>query len=156
VLLTPSCTAALEMGALLCELQPGDEVILPSFTFVSTASAVVRLGARPVFVDVRPDTLNLDEKLVEAAITPKTRAIFPVHYAGVACARDPLRELARRRTLMVVEDAAQGVNAAYRQRALGSLGQLGAYSFHETKNFICGEGGALCINTPEMIERAEI
>lgn len=156
VLLTPSCTAALEMAALLCELQPGDEVILPSFTFVSTASAVVRLGARPVFVDVRPDTMNLDERLVEAAITPATKAIFPVHYAGVGCDMDALQEIARRHDLFVVEDAAQGVNAAYRHRALGSIGHLGAYSFHETKNFICGEGGALCINTPEMIERAEI
>lgn len=156
VLMTPSCTAALEMAALLCELEPDDEVILPSFTFVSTASAVVRLGARPVFVDVRPDTLNLDEDLIEAAITPATRAIFPVHYAGVACAMDRILEVARRHNLFVVEDAAQGVNAAYRGTALGSLGQLGAYSFHETKNFICGEGGALCLNTPELIERAEI
>jgi dTDP-4-amino-4,6-dideoxygalactose transaminase len=156
VLLTPSCTAALEMAALLCNLQPGDEVILPSFTFVSTASAVVRLGARPVFVDIRPDTLNLDEELVAKAITPRTRAIFPVHYAGIGCEMDVLLELANAHDLLVVEDAAQGVNASYKGRALGSIGHLGAYSFHETKNYICGEGGALCLNTPALIERAEI
>jgi dTDP-4-amino-4,6-dideoxygalactose transaminase len=156
VLLTPSCTAALEMAAMLCDLQPGDEVILPSFTFVSTANAVVRLGAQPVFVDVRPDTLNLDESLIERAITPRTKAIVPVHYAGVGCEMDPIMDLARAHKLLVIEDAAQGVNALYRGRPLGSIGHLGAYSFHETKNFICGEGGALCINTPEFIERAEI
>ncbi|MBM4088144.1 MAG: dTDP-4-amino-4,6-dideoxygalactose transaminase [Planctomycetes bacterium] len=155
-LMTPSCTAALEMAAILCELQPGDEVVMPSFTFVSTANAVVRMGARPVFVDIRPDTLNLDERLIEAALSPRTRAIFPVHYAGVACEMDPILELARDRKLLVVEDAAQGVNAYYRQRPLGSLGQLATYSFHETKNFVCGEGGALCVNCPELVERAHI
>jgi dTDP-4-amino-4,6-dideoxygalactose transaminase len=156
VLMTPSCTAALEMAALLCRLQSGDEVILPSFTFVSTASAVVRLGVRPVFVDIRPDTLNLDEELIEREITPRTRAIFPVHYAGIGCNMDRIMGLARQYDLQVVEDAAQGVNAFYRDQALGSIGHLGTYSFHETKNYICGEGGALCINNPELIERAEI
>lgn len=156
VLLTPSCTAALEMAAMLCELGPGDEVILPSFTFVSTANAFVRLGATPVFVDIRPDTLNLDDSLVEAAITPRTKAICPVHYAGVGCEMDRLMTIARKYNLHVVEDAAQGVNAFYDGRALGSIGQMGTYSFHETKNYICGEGGALCINAPEFIERAEI
>jgi dTDP-4-amino-4,6-dideoxygalactose transaminase len=156
VLLTPSCTAALEMAAQLCGLGPGDEVILPSFTFVSTANAVVRLGARPVFVDVRPDTLNLDEGAVAAAVAPRTRAIFCVHYAGVGCAMEPILAVARRHGLAVVEDAAQGVNAFYKGRALGSIGDLGAYSFHETKNYICGEGGALCVNDPALTERAEI
>jgi dTDP-4-amino-4,6-dideoxygalactose transaminase len=156
VLMTPSCTAALEMAAMLCNLKPGDEVILPSFTFVSTANAVARLGARPVFVDIRPDTLNLDDSLIEEAITPKTKAIFPVHYAGVACEMDRIMTIAQQYNLMVVEDAAQGVNAFYNGRALGSIGQLGTYSFHETKNYTCGEGGALCINTPELVERAEI
>jgi dTDP-4-amino-4,6-dideoxygalactose transaminase len=156
VLMTPSCTAALELAAMLCELGPGDEVILPSFTFVSTANAVVRLGARPVFVDVRPDTLNLDERLIEAAVTPRTKAIFPVHYAGVGCAMDRIMELAEAHGLLVVEDAAQAVNSFYRGRALGSVGHLGTYSFHETKNYICGEGGALCINSPRWVERAEV
>ncbi len=156
VLLTPSCTAALEMAALLCDLEPGDEVILPSFTFVSTASAFVRAGARPVFVDIRPDTLNLDENLIEAAVTERTRVIVPVHYAGVACEMDRIREIAKARRLMVVEDAAQGVNSFYRGKALGSLGDVGCYSFHETKNFISGEGGALCVNRPDLVERAEI
>jgi len=156
VLMTPSCTAALEMAAMLCELGPGDEVIMPSYTFVSTATAVVRLGATPVFVDIRPDTLNLDEALIEDAITPRTRAIFPVHYSGVACAMDRIMDLARSYNLRVVEDAAQGVNASYKGRALGSIGHLGTYSFHETKNIACGEGGALCCNSPELIERAEI
>jgi dTDP-4-amino-4,6-dideoxygalactose transaminase len=156
VLMTPSCTAALEMAAMLCNLKPGDEVIVPSYTFVSTASAFVRLGARPLFVDIRPDTLNLDERLLEKAITPRTRAIFPVHYAGVACEMDAIMAIAERHGLIVVEDAAQGVNSFYRGRALGSMGHLGTYSFHETKNYICGEGGALCINRPEYIERAEI
>jgi dTDP-4-amino-4,6-dideoxygalactose transaminase len=156
VLLTPSCTAALEMAALLCDLSPGDEVILPSFTFVSTASAVVRAGGRPVFVDIRPDTLNLDETLIEEAITPRTRAIFPVHYAGVGCEMERIGVLAQKYNLRVVEDAAQAVNASYQGRALGSLGHLGTYSFHETKNFICGEGGALCINDPVLVERAEV
>ena len=156
VLLTPSCTAALEMAAMLCGLQPGDEVILPSYTFVSTANAFARLGARPVFVDIRPDTLNLDETLVEQAVTEKTRAIFPVHYAGVGCQMDRLLAIAQRHGLRLVEDAAQGVNAFWNGRALGSIGDLGAFSFHETKNFICGEGGALCINDPALLERSEI
>jgi dTDP-4-amino-4,6-dideoxygalactose transaminase len=156
VLLTPSCTAALEMAAMLCELGPGDEVIVPSFTFVSTVNAFVRLGARPVFVDIRPDTLNIDEALIERAITPRTKAIFPVHYAGVGCEMDRIMAIARRHSLWVVEDAAQGVNAFYGKRALGSIGHLGAYSFHETKNYTCGEGGALCINDPALAARAEI
>jgi dTDP-4-amino-4,6-dideoxygalactose transaminase len=156
VLMTPSCTAALEMAAMLCDLKPGDEVILPSFTFVSTANAIVRLGAKPVFVDIRPDTLNLDDTLIEQAITPRTKAIFAVHYAGVACAMDRILDVARAYGLMVVEDAAQGVDAFYQGQALGSLGALGTYSFHETKNYISGEGGALCINEPSLIERAEI
>jgi len=156
VLLTPSCTAALEMAAMLCDLGPGDEVIMPSFTFVSTANAVVRLGAKPVFVDVRPDTLNLDDGLIEDAITPRTKAIFPMHYAGVGCAMDRIMRIAEKHGLLVVEDAAQGVNAFYDGRALGSIGHLGCYSFHETKNYICGEGGALCINDERFVERAEI
>ncbi len=156
VLLTPSCTAALEMAALLCDLQPGDEVIMPSFTFVSTASAVVRAGGRPVFVEIRPDTMNMDEQLVAAAISPRTRAIFPVHYAGVSCEMDPILAVARDRGLFVVEDAAQGVNAWYREQALGSLGDMATLSFHETKNYICGEGGALCVNRPELVRRAQV
>lgn len=156
VLLTPSCTAALEMAAMLCDLQPGDEVILPSYTFVSTASAVVRMGAKPVFIDIRPDTLNLDETLIEEAITPRTKAIFVVHYAGVGCEMERIMDIARGYKLWVVEDAAQGVNAFYHGRALGSIGHLGCYSFHETKNLHCGEGGALCINDPNLLERAEI
>jgi dTDP-4-amino-4,6-dideoxygalactose transaminase len=156
VLLTPSCTAALEMAAMLCDVGPGDEVILPSYTFVSTANAVVRLGAKPVFIDIRPDNLNMDETLIEAAITPRTKMILPVHYAGVACEMDTIMAIAERHNLFVVEDAAQGVNATYRGRALGSIGHLGCYSFHETKNYICGEGGALCVNDERFIERAEI
>ena len=156
VLLTPSCTAALEMAALLCELEPGDEVILPSFTFVSTASAFVRAGAKPVFVDIRRDTLNLDENLIESAITERTKVVVPVHYAGVACEMDRILSISRAHGLIVVEDAAQGVNAFYRGRALGSIGDLGCYSFHETKNFISGEGGALCVNRSDLLERAEI
>jgi dTDP-4-amino-4,6-dideoxygalactose transaminase len=156
VLMTPSCTAALEMAAMLYDLRSGDEVILPSFTFVSTANAFVRLGAQPVFVEIRPDTLNLDEDLIEAAITPHTKAIFPVHYAGVSCAMDRIMAIATRHNLLVVEDAAQGVNAFYKGRALGAIGHLGTYSFHDTKNYTSGEGGALCINAPEMIARAEI
>jgi dTDP-4-amino-4,6-dideoxygalactose transaminase len=156
VMLVPSCTAALEMAALLFDLKPGDEVIMPSYTFVSTANAVARLGARPVFVDIRPDTLNLDDALVEEAITERTRAIFPVHYAGVGCAMDRIMTIAGKYNLKVAEDAAQGVNAFHDGRALGSIGQLGCYSFHETKNYICGEGGALCINDPALVERAEI
>ncbi len=155
-LLTHSCTAALEMAALLLDLEPGDEVIMPSYTFVSTANAFVLRGAVPVFVDIRADTLNLDERLVEAAITQRTRAIVPVHYAGVACEMDAIMQIARRHKLMVVEDAAQGVMASYKDRPLGSIGDLGAYSFHETKNLISGEGGALLVNRPELAGRAEI
>ena len=154
--LTPSCTAALEMAAMLGNLGPGDEVIVPSYTFVSTVNAFARLGAKPVFVDIRPDTLNIDERLIEAAITPRTKAIFPVHYAGVSCDMDSIMMIAEAHKLLVVEDAAQGVNAYYKDRALGSIGHFGTYSFHETKNYICGEGGALCINAPEYVERAEI
>ena len=154
--MTPSCTAALEIAAILCDLHEGDEVILPSYTFVSTANAVVRLGARPVFVDIRPDTMNIDEQQIESAITPRTKAIIAVHYAGVSCEMDRIMQIAERRRLLVIEDAAQGVNAAYRGRALGSIGHFGAYSFHDTKNYICGEGGALCVNAPHFTERAEI
>jgi dTDP-4-amino-4,6-dideoxygalactose transaminase len=156
VLLTPSCTAALEMAAILCRLQPGDEVIMPSYTFVSTANAFVREGAKPVFVDIRPDTLNIDEELIEAAITPRTRAICPVHYAGVPCEMDRIMEIAEKHNLIVIEDAAQAVNSWYKGRACGSIGHLGCYSFHETKNYTCGEGGALCINRTDFVERAEI
>jgi dTDP-4-amino-4,6-dideoxygalactose transaminase len=156
VFLTPSCTAALEMAAILCDLKEGDEVIMPSYTFVSTANAVVLRGARPVFVDIRPDTLNLDESRIERAITGRTRAIFPVHYAGVACEMDAIMSLAERHDLFVVEDAAQGVNAFYKGRALGSIGHLGCFSFHETKNYISGEGGAVCVNDPHFTDRAEI
>ncbi|MEI7701137.1 MAG: dTDP-4-amino-4,6-dideoxygalactose transaminase [Planctomycetia bacterium] len=156
VLMTPSCTASLEMAAQLCDAGPGDEVIMPSYTFVSTASAFVRMGATPVFVDIRPNTLNIDETLIEAAITPRTKAICVVHYAGVSCEMDVIMEIARRHKLRVVEDAAQGVNSWYNGQALGAIGDLGCYSFHETKNYICGEGGALCINDPALIERAEI
>jgi dTDP-4-amino-4,6-dideoxygalactose transaminase len=155
-LLTHSCTAALEMAALLIDVQPGDEVILPSYTFVSTANAFVLRGAVPVFVDVRADTMNLDERQVEAALTARTRAIVPVHYAGVACAMDEILHIAERHGLVVVEDAAQGVMSAYRGRPLGSLGALGAYSFHETKNIISGEGGALLVSDPALAGRAEI
>jgi len=155
-LLTHSCTAALEMAALLLDIEPGDEVIMPSFTFVSTANAFVLRGAKPVFVDVREDTLNLDELLIEAAITDRTRAIVPVHYAGVSCEMDTIMDIARRRNLKVVEDAAQGVMATYKGRPLGSIGHLGAYSFHETKNVISGEGGSLLVNEPDMALRAEI
>lgn len=155
-LLTHSCTAALEMAALLLDLQPGDEVIMPSFTFVSTANAFVLRGALPVFVDIRADTLNIDERLIEAAITPRTRAICVVHYAGVACEMDAIMSIARRHQLPVIEDAAQGILAEYRGRPLGSIGDLAAYSFHETKNVISGEGGCLLINNPAYVERAEI
>lgn len=156
VLLTPSCTASLEMAAMLANLGPGDEVIVPSYTFVSTVNAFVRVGAEPVFVDIRPDTLNIDDRLIERAITPRTKAIFPVHYAGVACEMDHIMTLAGKYDLLVVEDAAQGVNSYYDGRALGSIGHMGCYSFHETKNFVCGEGGALCINDPALVRRAEI
>ncbi len=156
VLMTPSCTAALEMAMALCDLGPGDEVILPSYTFVSTANAIVRVGATPVFVDIRADTLNIDERLIESAITQKTKAIVPVHYAGVGCEMDGILDMANKYHLLVIEDAAQGVGAYFNSRALGSIGHLGTYSFHETKNYICGEGGAICINDPAMIKRAEI
>ena len=155
-LLAHSCTAALEMAALLADVKPGDEVIMPSYTFVSTANAFVLRGAVPVFVDIRPDTLNLDEKLIEAALTEKTRAIVPVHYAGVGCEMDAIMDIARRYELLVVEDAAQAVMASYKGRPLGSIGDLGAVSFHETKNVISGEGGALLVNNPRFAERAEI
>jgi dTDP-4-amino-4,6-dideoxygalactose transaminase len=155
-LLTHSCTAALEMAAILCDLGPGDEVIMPSFTFVSTANAFVLRGAVPVFVDIRPDTLNLDERQVARAVTARTRAIVPVHYAGVACEMDALMALARERDLIVVEDAAQGVLSEYKGRKLGAIGHLGCLSFHETKNVISGEGGALLVNDPRFVERAEI
>ncbi|WP_312703793.1 dTDP-4-amino-4,6-dideoxygalactose transaminase [Stutzerimonas nitrititolerans] len=155
-LLTHSCTAALEMAALLLDIRRGDEVIMPSYTFVSTANAFVLRGGVPVFVDVREDTLNLDERLIEAAITPRTRAIVPVHYAGVACEMDTIMAIAKRHGLKVVEDAAQGVMASYKGRALGSIGDLGAYSFHETKNVISGEGGALLANDAALAMRAEI
>jgi len=156
VLLTPSCTAALELAVLLCDLEPGDEVVMPSFTFVSTANAVLRAGGTPVFIDIRCDTLNLNETHVEGAIGPRTRAIIPVHYAGVGCEMDEILQIAERHQLMVVEDAAQGVNAFYRGRALGSIGRVGTFSFHETKNYICGEGGALCVNDGELLERAYV
>ncbi len=156
VLLTHSCTAALEMAALLAGIEPGDEVIMPSFTFVSTANAFALHGAQIRFVDIRPDTLNIDERLIEAAITDKTKAIVPVHYAGVACEMDTICEIAKRHDLMVIEDAAQGVNATYKGRYLGTLGHLGTFSFHETKNFIAGEGGALLVNDENLIDRAEI
>ena len=155
-LLTHSCTAALEMAALLLDLQPGDEVIMPAFTFVSTANAFVLRGAIPVFVDIRADTLNIDEGLLEAAITPRTRAICVVHYAGVACEMDAIMAIASRHGLQVVEDAAQGVLSAYRGKPLGTIGELGCFSFHETKNIISGEGGALLCRDSTYAERAEI
>lgn len=155
-LLTHSCTAALEMSALLAEVGPGDEVIMPSYTFVSTANAFVLTGATPVFVDIRDDTLNLDERLVADAVTTRTRAIVPVHYAGVACAMDELQAVADRHDLLVIEDAAQGLDARWRGKPLGTLGDLGCLSFHETKNVVSGEGGALLVNRTSLIERAEI
>lgn len=157
VLLTPSCTASLEMAALLINLQPGDEVIMPSYTFVSTANAFVLRGATIVFVDIRPDTLNIDESKIEAAITEKTRAIVPVHYAGVACEMDAIMALAAQYKLWVIEDAAQGVMSRYKGRALGTIGHIGCFSFHETKNYTAGgEGGATLINDAALIERAEV
>lgn len=156
-LLTPSCTAALEMAALLIDIQPGDEVIMPSYTFVSTANAFVLRGASIVFVDIRPDTMNIDETLIEAAITDKTKAIVPVHYAGVACEMDVIMDIAERHNLYVIEDAAQGVMSSYKGRSLGSIGHLAAFSFHETKNYSSGgEGGLLLINDEEFIQQAEI
>ena len=155
-LLTTSCTHALEMASYLCDIKPGDEVIMPSYTFVSTADAFVLRGAKIVFVDIRPDTMNIDEKLIESAITDKTKAIVPVHYAGVACEMDTIMSVAKKYGLKVVEAAAQGVHAFYKGRALGTIGDFGCYSFHETKNYILGEGGALLFQKDEYLERAEI
>lgn len=155
-LLTTSCTHATEMAALLCDIQPGDEVIMPSYTFVSTADAFVLRGANVVFVDIRPDTMNIDETKIEDAITEKTKAIVPVHYAGVACEMDTIMDIARRHNLKVIEDAAQGVMSFYKGQALGTIGDYGCFSFHETKNYSMGEGGALLIHDPAMIEEAEI
>lgn len=155
-LLTTSCTHATELAAILTNIQPGDEVIMPSYTFVSTADAFVLRGAKAIFVDIRPDTMNIDEKLIEDAITEKTRAIVPVHYAGVACEMDTICEIAKRHHLSVIEDAAQGVKATYKGKALGSIGDFGCYSFHETKNYSMGEGGALLIQDSKQITQAEI
>jgi dTDP-4-amino-4,6-dideoxygalactose transaminase len=155
-LLTHSCTSALDLAALLLDFKSGDEIILPSYTFVSTANAFVLRGAVPVFVDIRADTLNLDERLIEAAITPRTRAIVPVHYAGVSCEMDSIVAIARRHNLRIVEDAAQGIMAGYKGRVLGAIGDLGTFSFHETKNIISGEGGCLLVNDPKLALRAEI
>ncbi|MEI3245895.1 MAG: dTDP-4-amino-4,6-dideoxygalactose transaminase [Lachnospiraceae bacterium] len=155
-LLTTSCTHATEMAALLADIQPGDEVIMPAYTFVSTADAFVLRGATVVFVDIRPDTMNIDETKIEAAITEKTKAIVPVHYAGVACEMDTIMDIARRHHLLVIEDAAQGIMSSYKGRALGSIGDYGCFSFHETKNYSMGEGGCLLIRDPEKIEEAEI
>lgn len=155
-LLTHSCTAALEMMALLCNIVQGDEVIMPSFTFSSTANAVVLRGGVPVFADIRPDTLNINENLIEDAITPKTKAIFPVHYAGVGCEMNRILQIAKKHNLFVIEDAAQGFLAKYKNKYLGTIGDMGAFSFHETKNIISGEGGALLVNNSRFIERAEI
>lgn len=156
VLLTTSGTTALDMAMLLCNLQPGDEVILPSYTFSSTATSAVLVGAKLVFVDIRPDTMNIDEKKIEAAITEKTKVIVAMHYAGVACEMDVIMDIARRHNLLVIEDAAQGVMSSYKGKALGTIGDFGCYSFHETKNYSMGEGGALVINNPAYNERAEI
>ena len=156
VLLTTSGTSALDLSMLLCDLKPGDEVILPSYTFSSTANAFAIYGAKLVFVDIRPDTMNIDETKIEAAITDKTRAIIVVHYAGVACEMDTIMDIAKRHNLLVVEDAAQGVMSKYKGKYLGTIGDMGCYSFHETKNYSMGEGGAIIINNPEYIERAEI
>lgn len=155
-LLTTSCTHALEMAAVLSEIKPGDEVIMPSYTFVSTADAFVQRGAKIIFVDIRPDTMNIDERLIEDAITERTKAIVPVHYAGVACEMDTIMDIAERHNLYVIEDAAQGVMSTYHGKALGTIGDFGCYSFHETKNYSMGEGGALMIHEPEFINPAEI
>ena len=155
-LLTTSCTHALEMSALLADIQPGDEVIMPSYTFVSTADAFVLRGAKVVFVDIRPDTMNIDENLIEAAITERTRAIVPVHYAGVSCEMDTIMEIAKKHKLLVIEDAAQGMLSTYKGKELGAIGDFGCYSFHETKNFSMGEGGAILIQDEKYIEDAEI
>lgn len=156
VLLTTSCTHALEMSAILADIKPGDEVIMPSYTFVSTANAFVLRGAKIVFADIRPDTMNIDERLIEDAITSKTKAIVPVHYAGVSCEMDTIMKIAKKYNLYVIEDAAQGVMSKYKGRALGTIGDFGCYSFHETKNYTMGEGGAILIQNSEAIERAEI
>ncbi len=155
-LLTTSCTHATEMAALLCDIKPGDEVIMPSYTFVSTANAFVLNGASIVFVDIRPDTMNIDENLIEAAVTPKTRAIVPVHYAGISCEMDKILQIAEKYSLKVIEDAAQGVMSEYKGRPLGTIGDFGCFSFHETKNYSMGEGGCLLIRDKDMIEKAEI
>ena len=154
--ITTSCTHALEMAALLVDIKEGDEVIMPSYTFVSTANAFVLRGAKVVFVDIRPDTMNMDENLIEEAITDKTKAIVPVHYAGIGCEMDTIMRIAGKHNLFVIEDAAQGMMATYKGRALGAIGDIGAYSFHETKNYTCGEGGAILINDDRYVERAEI
>ncbi|MBZ2192816.1 dTDP-4-amino-4,6-dideoxygalactose transaminase [Pseudoalteromonas arctica] len=157
VLLTPSCTASLELAAILINIHPGDEVIMPSYTFVSTANAFVLRGAKVIFVDVRPDTMNINESLIEAAVTDRTRAIVPVHYAGIACEMDSILAIAEKHSLWVIEDAAQGVMSTYKGKALGTIGHIGCYSFHETKNYSAGgEGGAILINDSKLIERAEI
>jgi dTDP-4-amino-4,6-dideoxygalactose transaminase len=156
VLLTHSCTAALEMSAILADIEPGDEIIMPSYTFVSTASSFVLRGGVPVFIDIRPDTLNINENMIEAALTARTRAILPVHYAGISCEMDIIMDIAGRHNLFVIEDAAQGIMSTYKGRPLGSIGHFGACSFHETKKIISGEGGALLINDEKFVERAEI
>ncbi len=156
VLLTHSCTGALEMSAILCDIQPGDEVIMPSFTFVSTANAFVLRGGVPVFIDIRPDTLNMDENKIKAAITKKTKAIVPVHYAGVPCAMDVICDIAKKHNLYIIEDAAQALLSSYNGKYLGTIGDIGTLSFHETKNIISGEGGALLLNNEKFIERAEV
>ena len=155
VMLTTSCTHALEMAAHLCDIKPGDEVIMPSYTFVSTADAFVLKGAKIVFVGIRPDTINIDEKQIEAAVTEKTKVIVPVHYSGVACEMDTIMAIAKKYNLKVVEDAAQGVDAFYKGKALGTIGDFGCYSFHETKNYTMGEGGAILFNNGEYQEKAE-
>lgn len=156
IYLTTSGTTALEMACMLVDLKPGDEVILPSFTFSSTATAIILFGATPVFVDIRPDTMNIDENKIEEAITDKTKAIMVMHYAGIACEMDTIMEIARKHNLLVIEDAAQGVNAMYKDKYLGTIGDLGCYSFHETKNYSMGEGGAISINNEKFLDRAAI
>jgi dTDP-4-amino-4,6-dideoxygalactose transaminase len=156
ILLTHSCTAALEMAAILADIKPGDEVIMPSYTFSSTANAFVLRGGVPVFVDIRPDTLNLDESQIESAITPQTKVVVPVHYAGVGCEMDTIMDIADRYSLLVIEDAAQGIMSSYKGRPLGNIGHMAAFSFHQTKNAVSGEGGALLLNNPTWVERAEI
>jgi dTDP-4-amino-4,6-dideoxygalactose transaminase len=156
ILLTHSCTAALEMSAFLCNIKEGDEVILPSFTFVSTANAFYMRGAKLIFADIRSDTLNIDEKLIPEAVTEKTKAIVPVHYAGVSCEMDEILDVSKNKGIYVIEDAAQGVSAKYKNKYLGTIGDIGTFSFHETKNIICGEGGAILINNDDFVERAEI